>query len=224
MPFIPLLSGGSDFSAVTLTFETTTGATVTAETLSPSGVATGPVAVAEYPASSGLYPFTFVPGEAGMWRVVFRASGVVTAVQTRWVRVRALSTVPPLATPEDVAATWRALTAAEEDVASALIDEASLIIRQRVTSVDARITAGTLSADLVASVVARMVRRLMQAPPPGMQSWTVDDYTERYTEVVARLVLDGDDLDLLSPAGATTGAFTIRPSYTPPRQRDRSWY
>jgi hypothetical protein len=209
--------------AVTLTFTTTTGATVTAEVTNPAGATATPTGVTET-ATSGDYPFTFVPAAAGMWGVTFRATGTVTAVQRRWVRVRALSTVPPLATPEDVAATWRALTAAEEDVASALIDEASLIIRQRVASVDARIAGGTLSAELVASVVARMVRRLMQAPPPGMQSWTVDDYTERYTEVVARLVLDSDDLELLAPAGATSGAFTIRPSYTPPRQRDRSWY
>lgn len=199
--------------AVTLTFETTTGAAVTAEVLRPDGTTIAPVSVPET-GTTGRYPFTLVATLAGMWGVTFRASGTVTAVQQRWVRVRAIATVPPLAAPEDVAARWRVLTAAEEDVASAFIDDASAILRQKVSSVDGRLADGSLSADLVAMVVAGMVRRLMQSPPPGMSSWTVDDYTERFYEVQNRLILDDEDLDLLAVAGATTGAFTIRPQGT----------
>jgi hypothetical protein len=201
--------------AVTLTFSTTTGATVTAEVTTPAGVTGTPVPVPET-GTTGDYPHTFVPTTAGMWGVTFRATGTVTAVQQRWVRARAVGTTPPLATPEDVAARWRPLTAAEEDVAAAFIEDASAIVRARVPTVDARLADGSLSGDLVAMVVAGMVRRLMQSPPPGMSSWTVDDYTERFYEVQASLVLPDADLDLLAPAGATSGAFTIRPSYTAP--------
>jgi hypothetical protein len=84
--------------------------------------------------------------------------------------------------------------------------------------VDARLADGSLSRDLVAMVVAGMVRRLMQAPPAGLQSWTVDDYTERYVQAAAGLTLLEDELDLLAPAGGTMGAFTIRP-----RGTDRAW-
>lgn len=202
--------------AVTLTFSTLTGATVTAEVTDEAGVTGSAQAVPETPASSGDYPFTLVPDAAGMWGVTFRASGTVTAVQQRWVRARAIATTPPLAVPEDVAAGWRPLTAAEEDVASGMIDHASLIVRAKVPTVDARLADGSLSGDLVAAVVAGMVRAVMQAPPAGMQSWTVDDYTERFYEVERRLALPDADLDLLLPAGSTSGAFTIRPSYAAP--------
>lgn len=198
--------------AVTLTFETTTGAAVTAGILKPDGTTVTPVSVPESPA--GKYPFTFVGTLPGMWRVVF-ASTTPTAQQVRWVRFTAISAVPPLATPDDVARGWRALTGDEEDVAAALVDQASLVVRARVATVDARIADGTLSAELVAGVVGSMVRDVMQQPPPGLQSWTVDDYTERYYEVERRLQLHDGDLDLLVPAGASTGAFTIRPQGTP---------
>lgn len=201
--------------AVTLTFATTTGATVTAETLAPSGAVTGPTSVAESPAASGAYPFTFVGDEAAMWRVVFRST-TPTAVQVRWVRFTALTGVPPLATPDDVTARWRPLTAAEEALVSTLIDDASRIVRQRIGTVDARIADGTLDPELVAAVVARMVKRVMEDPSGRLQSWTVDDYTERWNEIQAGLWISDDDLGLLLPAGESNGAFTIRPAYEAP--------
>ena len=200
--------------AVTLTFSTTTGATVTAEVMNPSLVTTSPVSVPET-GSTGAYPFTFVGTAAGMWRVVFRSTSP-TAVQTRWVRFTELSTVPPLAVPEDVAARWRPLTAAEEELVTALIDDASRMVRAMVPTVDTRIAAGTLDAELVAGVVARMVKRVMEDPSGRLQSWTVDDYTERWSEVQAGLWISDSDMDLLLPAGVSSAAFTIRPTYEAP--------
>lgn len=205
--------------AVTLTFTTTTGATVTAETLAPSGATTGPTAVTETPASSGNYPFTFVGTEASMWRVVFRSTSP-TAVEPRWVRFNALSDVPPLAVPEDIAGVWRALTAGEETRVTVLIDHASRIVRLRWTDLDARIAAGTLNAALVAQVVARMVTRVMDLPAgTGVKqtSETVGPYSSSTTydaAMAARsLFLDDDDVALLAPvvtADTSAGARSIR--------------
>lgn len=208
--------------AVTLTLSTTTGASVTGERLSPSGTLTGPANVPET-GSSGDFPYTFVPDEAGMWRVVFRSTNP-TLVQTRWVRASEISTVPPLAVPEDITGRGHTFAAGEEAAAEQMIRDASLIIRQRVSSVDARLADGSLDPELAAMVAAEMVIRVLDNPPPGVTSWTVDDYTERYGEVRAKLWMDGDELDLLAPAGSSSGAFTIRPAgtdrtcfpYTPP--------
>lgn len=213
----------SDFDAVTLTFVTTTGATVTAQVQQPDGTLLAAVSVSESPAASGEFPFTFLPDAPGMWGVVFRASGVVTAVEQRWVRARALATVPPLAAVEDIARGWRGLTSDEETVVAALIDHASLIVRAKIPTVDSRLADGSLSADLVAAVVAGMVRDVLDSPPVGMQSWTVDDYTERFYEVERRLTLHPADLDLLALPGALTGAFTIRP-HGPARTGVTPWH
>lgn len=197
--------------AVTLTFETSTGATVTAEVLKPDGTTVAAVAVPE--SSAGQHPFTFVGTQANMWRVLFVSTNP-TATQVRWVRFSAISATPPLATPDDVARGWRVLTSTEEDAAAAMIDHASLIVRAKISTVDSRLADGSLSSDLVAAVVASMVRNVMDSPPAGMQSWTVDDYTERFYEVERRLSLHDDDLDLLALPSAVTGAFTIRPQGT----------
>lgn len=95
--------------AVTLTFATLTGATVTVDMYDPDGVQiVTATAVPEAPASSGLYPYTFVASAAGDWVAQFTASGTVTATQTY--RTRAVDTLavtlasPPFATLEDLKA------------------------------------------------------------------------------------------------------------------------
>lgn len=84
--------------------------------------------------------------------------------------------MPPFADPSDVQAIWRTLTGDEWSLAAAWIDEASQQVRDEVPDVDGfdvdeRIVAGSLSADTVRSVVARMVRRVM-VNPEGLRART----------------------------------------------------
>lgn len=93
----------------------------------------------------------------------------------------------PFADVQDVAAIWRSLSDDESNLVAAWIDEASQQIRDEVPDVDGldvdeRITAGTLAATTVRSVVARMVRRVLMNPEGARQrSQGVDDYQESVT-------------------------------------------
>lgn len=201
--------------AVQLTFSTTTGATVTAEVTSPDATTTSPVSVPET-GTSGNYPFTFVPDAAGVWQVVFRSTSP-TAVEAYQVTANAVPAAPLLASPDDVAELWRALSTEETALARTLIRYASAILRRRVTDLDARVASGDVGADLVALVVARMVLRVMQSPAGGVKSQTVGPYSVTYdTAAAARhLVLDPDDLALLAPVPSTptspVGSIRLRP-------------
>jgi len=75
-------------------------------------------------------------------------------------------------TPEDVAAGWRPLSAAEELVATAQIAEALVLLGALVPGLDSQ------PEDLVKLVVVRMVRRYMKNPD-GYRSDTeaIDDYS-----------------------------------------------
>ena len=78
----------------------------------------------------------------------------------------------PLASVEDVEEAWRTLTADEQSRASALIARASRKIRARWSDVDDRISAGTLTAEDVADVVAEMVQTAMTQPFPGAEQFS----------------------------------------------------
>lgn len=67
----------------------------------------------------------------------------------------------PFAAPADVAARWRPLTDEETTTATALIADASNMIRTRWPSIDDRIAAGTVRAATVLRIVAAMVKRAM---------------------------------------------------------------
>lgn len=95
--------------AVELTFSTVTGATVTVDLYDPDDTLVASAApVAESPASSGRYPYSFVTTSAGDWTARFTAAGAATAAETY--RVRATDTLaqaltnPPFATVEDLQA------------------------------------------------------------------------------------------------------------------------
>lgn len=196
--------------AVELTFTTVTGAAVTAETRTyPGGATTGPVPVPE-DAATGNYPYTFLPA-AGMTRVTFRATGTVTATEKHWIYASPIDGPIPLATVEDITP-WRALTTEEALLASLLIDEASAQVRRRIPAVDDRLADGSLPRVLVVGAISRAVRRVLDSPPAGVSSWTVDDYTERYAADRATLYIAAEDWAELAPAGASGGAFTIRPA------------
>jgi hypothetical protein len=65
----------------------------------------------------------------------------------------------PFADPSDVAARWRPLSDVESATASALLDDASALIRAEYPDIDSRIAAGVLSAASVLAVTAGMVKR-----------------------------------------------------------------
>jgi hypothetical protein len=125
------------------------------------------------------------------------------------------------ASADDVAAELlRDLTAPEAALVALLLPRATLLIEQQFTDLPDRIAAGTLNVELVRGVVAGMVARRLRNPN-GAQSWSLDDYTERYGENGSRagLYLSAEDLDILAAPTAATNAFTIRPSYTAPAPR-----
>lgn len=105
------------------------------------------------------------------------------------------------AIPDDVAARWRPLTAAEQSVAAALLDDASDIIRTRFPDTDARITSGSLSAESVRRVAASMVKRAMlnrdqEGVESSSQSAGPFAVTAKYSNPTAALYLSADEVRL----------------------------
>ena len=74
----------------------------------------------------------------------------------------------------DIEARWRPLSAAEQDVAQSFIDDAWAVVLSQVPGVETRMTAETLSVDLVVKVVSAMVLRILKNPD-GLRQWSVDD-------------------------------------------------
>ncbi|MER7331668.1 MULTISPECIES: hypothetical protein [unclassified Micromonospora] len=70
----------------------------------------------------------------------------------------------PFATPEQVAAVFRPLTAAEAAIVAARLAAASRMLRGRFPDLDARIAAGTLDPDLAADAAVAMVLRVIRKP------------------------------------------------------------
>jgi hypothetical protein len=67
----------------------------------------------------------------------------------------------PFASPDDVAARWRPLTPTEVDQATALLQDASVLIRAQYPGIDDQIVSGQLDSDAVLAVAANMVKRAM---------------------------------------------------------------
>jgi hypothetical protein len=87
--------------AVTLTFETTTGATVTAEVYDPTGtLVRGPESVTEDGGNEGQWHFTYVGDSAGRWRATFRAVNP-TVVESYFVLFEADDRPAPFATVDE---------------------------------------------------------------------------------------------------------------------------
>jgi hypothetical protein len=75
--------------------------------------------------------------------------------------------------PEDVAAGWRPLTAAEATTAQGLIDEAAVLLGVLVPGID------LLDEALVRFVAVRMIRRVMKNPGGyRIRNESIDDYSD----------------------------------------------
>lgn len=85
-----------------------------------------------------------------------------------------------LATNTDVAAGWRPLSTEEAAVADVLCSRASAMLRTSVLGIDTRVTADDDYKEVVVSVVAEMVKRVLVNPEcrrtDGVDdaSWTLD--------------------------------------------------
>lgn len=89
----------------------------------------------------------------------------------------------PFAVPGDVADRWRPLTDQEQSTASALIDDASALIRARFPGIDAQVDSGAIDIAIVRMVVANMVKRALIAPDDGVvnESETTGPYSQSRT-------------------------------------------
>lgn len=199
--------------ALELTFATNPGATVTATWYDPDMY---PVfdneAVSESPSASGRYPKTFLPDRPGMWTAEFKASGTATANDRYFVRARSLAGPPPLAAVGDIAE-QQTLTTAQEQLAAVLIRAASQMIRSRRPDIDAQVTAGTVSADMVALAVTNMVLRVLRNPG-GLRAETVGPFSRTFdtTYAAGLLIFSPDEEKLVEPIAqaGTTAAGPVR--------------
>lgn len=197
--------------AVELTFTSVTGATVVVSWLDPDEASVyDNDPVTEYPASSGLFPRTFLPTSAGVWTAVFTASGAATQVERYYIRASDASGPLPLAVVGDVAAQLPGMTPAQEALTGALLRAASKMIRARVPAVDDLIAAGRLDPDLVALAAANMVLRVLRNPG-GLRSETVGPFSRTYdtSSAAGLLALTDEDLLLLTPPPETTSAAVV---------------
>ena len=129
-----------------------------------------------------------------------------------------------LATVADVEARWRSLSASEETVATALLDDASAIVRSRVSDVDDRIADSDVYEALVVGIVAGMVLRVIRNPE-GKRSETIDDYSYTRDDATKSglLYLSDEEAALLGGGTTTTAAFTITPYGEPGYSSTESW-
>lgn len=183
--------------AVEIIYTAPTGSAVTASWHSPDGTAVvEDVAVAENPAGSGTFPYTFTGTSPGVWWALFTAAGKGT---DRFdVRFSPFTGPPPLATVDEVVELFRPLSAAEQSLTRGLLRRASAIIRGRYPDVDARVAAGTLSADTASLAAINMVLPVLRNPN-GLRSESVGPFSRAFdvSRAAGLLVLTADEEALL---------------------------
>jgi hypothetical protein len=116
----------------------------------------------------------------------------------------------PFATPGDVAARWRPLTAAELVIATALLGDASALLRSRFPGIDAQVANGNLDAAIPLLVVAGMVKRALIAPDEGVTSESESagpyNHSQTFANPLRNVFLTAADLVLIQgyiPAGGS---------------------
>lgn len=120
------------------------------------------------------------------------------------------------ATPADIEARWRPLTAAETTVATTLLDDAWRMLGRDYkaasgTSLDDAMTADPTLSPEVVRILANSVKRVL-VNPDGMQQESIDDYsyTRSGKAAAGELYIDDEDLAaLLGMADNPGRAFSI---------------
>lgn len=119
-----------------------------------------------------------------------------------------------LATTSDFEAAWQPLNPGDARRVATWIKWASAVVRDEVPTVDARIANNTLDADLVASIVVAMVRRVIGNPDAAAStSETIGPFAQATTysadSTSSGLFLTKREIERLRPAASRT--FTITP-------------
>ena len=118
------------------------------------------------------------------------------------------------ATPEDVEAAWRPLSAVESTAAAFWLPVASAYIRSQFPIIDDRIAAGTLDPLLAQAVTVSLVRRVIQNPD-GLKAFNeqLEDYqgggTFNDAAAAGELELTAVERSLLGASNSK--AFSIAP-------------
>ncbi|HEX8489320.1 MAG TPA: Gp19/Gp15/Gp42 family protein [Propionibacteriaceae bacterium] len=131
------------------------------------------------------------------------------------------------ATHQDVADRWRPLTSSEKPKVITLLLDASLRVRRRFPTLEARLTSGELDPREVTAVVAGMVKRAMlSGGAEGVTQYanTGGPFTESrtYANPAGSLEFTADDLAVLSESGTSRRAFSVdlTPQPAVPYRRD----
>ncbi len=100
----------------------------------------------------------------------------------------------------DIIARWRPLTAQETTNATALLADAWALLLARRPTLEADITAGTVSEENVVRVVVAMVLRVLRNPEGKLEE-SIDDYSYKRDAAVSTggLYVTSDELADLTP-------------------------
>jgi hypothetical protein len=108
----------------------------------------------------------------------------------------------PLAGASDVEARWRALSAGERVRTATLIEDASAILRSKVSRLDGRIADATLDPILVRSAVVSAVIRALRNPEGYRQEVNGDNsVTYAGDGTPGEITFTPDEVMRLAPAG-----------------------
>lgn len=137
----------------------------------------------------------------------------------------------PFASPDDVAARWRPLTDNEAFVAATLVEDASALIRARFPGIDDQVTSGGVSANVLAQVVAGMVKRALISPSDGISqaSQSAGPYaqSQTYANPLGNVFLTAADLTLIlgyQAAGQSHKFANTTTKRSPAISDFESWY
>lgn len=108
------------------------------------------------------------------------------------------------ATVADIEARWRSLSTQQTTNAEALLDDAWAMLLSRRPTLEADITAGTVSEANVIRVICAMVLRVLRNPEGKLEE-TIDDYSYRRDSATSTggLYITPDELADLTPGRAS---------------------
>ena len=127
-----------------------------------------------------------------------------------------------IASPEDVAARLgRELSDLEQAQAQALLDDAEALIRRRIPTLSVKAASDDNYEQVVVAVESSAVMRVLRNVS-GINSESIGDYTISFSPYTASGALTITEAEW-AQLGASTAAFTIRPSLPSPNPAVIPW-